>query len=120
MYLELFGQMKKQLGQLQTWLDLAGKHAEDKKFDPNLFLSFRLAPEVALEPAPGGAIATINDQQVRITTEPVLECEVVEAPFSPGYGVEVPSRALHLARAAGAPPREDQRIVLSWRKTPES
>ncbi len=82
--------------------------------------SFRLAPEVALEPAPGGAIATINDQQVRITTEPVLECEVVEAPFSPGYGVEVPSRALHLARAAGAPPREDQRIVLSWRKTPES
>jgi hypothetical protein len=45
MYLELFGQMKKQLGQLRTWLDLAGKHAEAKKFDPNLFLTFRLAPD---------------------------------------------------------------------------
>ncbi len=45
MYLELFGQMKKQLGQLQTWLELARKHAEAKKFDPDLFLSFRLAPD---------------------------------------------------------------------------
>ena len=45
MYLELFGQMKKQLGQLQTWLELAGKHAEAMKFDPNLFLQFRLAPD---------------------------------------------------------------------------
>ena len=45
MYLELFGQMKKQLGQLRTWFDAATKHAEAKKFDPNLFLQFRLAPD---------------------------------------------------------------------------
>src|SRR6476469_8103884 len=45
MYFDLFGQMKKQLGQLRTWLELAAKHAEAKKFDPNLYLGFRLAPD---------------------------------------------------------------------------
>jgi uncharacterized protein len=45
MYFETIGQMKKQLGQLRTWLDIASKHAEAKKFDPNLFLEFRLAPD---------------------------------------------------------------------------
>lgn len=45
MYLEVFGQMKKQLGQLRTWLDLAGKHAAAKKFDGSLYLGFRLAPD---------------------------------------------------------------------------
>jgi uncharacterized protein len=45
MYFELFGQMNKQLGQLRTWLDIAGKHAEAKKFDSSLYLQFRLAPD---------------------------------------------------------------------------
>jgi hypothetical protein len=45
MYHVLFGQMKKQLGQLDKWLDAAGKYAETKKFDPNAFLAFRLAPD---------------------------------------------------------------------------
>ena len=45
MYLELFGQMKKQLGQLRTWLDIAAKHAEAKKFDSSIYLQFRLAPD---------------------------------------------------------------------------
>ncbi|MBA2540966.1 MAG: DUF1993 domain-containing protein [Deltaproteobacteria bacterium] len=45
MYFETFGQFKKQLAQLRTWLDLAKKHGEAKKFDPNLFLGFRLAPD---------------------------------------------------------------------------
>jgi uncharacterized protein len=45
MYYETFGQMKKQLGQLATWLDAAAAYAETKKFDPNLFLGFRLAPD---------------------------------------------------------------------------
>jgi hypothetical protein len=45
MYFETFGQMKKQLGQLRGWLEIATKHAEAKKFDPDLFLGFRLAPD---------------------------------------------------------------------------
>lgn len=45
MYFETFGQFKKQLGQLRTWLDLAKKHAETKKFESNVFLGFRLAPD---------------------------------------------------------------------------
>jgi len=45
MYFDLFGQIKKQLGQLRTWLEIAAKHAEARKFDPNLFLAFRLAPD---------------------------------------------------------------------------
>jgi hypothetical protein len=38
---------KKQLGQVLKWLDIAVAHAEAKKFDPNLYLSFRLAPDQA-------------------------------------------------------------------------
>ena len=45
MYYEAFGQMKKQLGQLDKWLDTAVAHAKTKSFDPNLFLGFRLAPD---------------------------------------------------------------------------
>ncbi|MDP3277703.1 MAG: DUF1993 domain-containing protein [Deltaproteobacteria bacterium] len=43
MYHHTFGQMKKQLGQLDTWLTAALAHAEAKKFDPNIFLGLRLA-----------------------------------------------------------------------------
>jgi hypothetical protein len=45
MYHEAFGQMKKQLGQLDKWLDTAVAHAKTRSFDPNLFLGFRLAPD---------------------------------------------------------------------------
>ncbi len=45
MYHALFGQMSKELRQAEKWLDLAVAHAEAKKFDPNLFLGFRLAPD---------------------------------------------------------------------------
>jgi len=45
MYLETFKQMSKQLGQVDKWLDTAVTHAEHKKFDPNLYLAFRLAPD---------------------------------------------------------------------------
>lgn len=45
MYYETFGQMTKQLGQVDKWLDAAVAFAETKKFDPNLFLNFRLAPD---------------------------------------------------------------------------
>lgn len=45
MYYAMFGQMKKQLGQLDKWLETATAFAESKKFDSNLFLGFRLAPD---------------------------------------------------------------------------
>ncbi len=45
MYAALFHQMKKQLGQLDKWLDAVTSYAADKKIDANLFLGFRLAPD---------------------------------------------------------------------------
>jgi len=45
MYYEIFGQMKKQLGQLEKWLDTAEAHAKSKSFDPNVLLTTRLAPD---------------------------------------------------------------------------
>ena len=45
MYYDLFLEMKKMLGQVGTWLDKAEAHAKEKNFDPNLFVSFRLAPD---------------------------------------------------------------------------
>ena len=45
MYFETFGQMKKQLAQIDKWFDAATAYAETKKFDPNVFLGLRLAPD---------------------------------------------------------------------------
>lgn len=45
MHYQTFGQMKKQLGQLDKWLETAAAYADSRKFDPNLFLGFRLAPD---------------------------------------------------------------------------
>jgi len=45
MYYETFREMKKVLGQIETWLDTAAAHAKAKGFDPNLYLGFRLAPD---------------------------------------------------------------------------
>jgi hypothetical protein len=45
MYFQILGQMKKTLRQLDTWLEAAAKFAEKKSFDPNVFVSVRLAPD---------------------------------------------------------------------------
>ena len=45
MYAASIQQMKKQLGQLDKWLEAAASFAAEKKFEPNLFLGFRLAPD---------------------------------------------------------------------------
>jgi hypothetical protein len=45
MYIEMFSQMKKQLGQLDKWLGTAAEYAQAKSFDPNIILGFRLAPD---------------------------------------------------------------------------
>ena len=45
MHYDTFRQMKKQLGQIDKWLEMAAAHAVARSFDPNLFLGFRLAPD---------------------------------------------------------------------------
>jgi hypothetical protein len=45
MYHAMFGQMKKQLAQLEKWLGAATTFAQGKSFEPDVFLSFRLAPD---------------------------------------------------------------------------
>ncbi len=45
MYLELFGQFKKTLTQLDKWLEAAAAHAAAKGFDPAVYLTLRLAPD---------------------------------------------------------------------------
>jgi uncharacterized protein len=45
MYIEMFGQMKKMLGQVDKWLETAAAFAQTKAFDPNVFLGLRLAPD---------------------------------------------------------------------------
>jgi hypothetical protein len=43
MYYQIIQQMKKQLIQLDKWLEAAAAHAQTKGFDPNVFLGLRLA-----------------------------------------------------------------------------
>jgi hypothetical protein len=45
MYHQIFGQMKKVLGQLDKWLEAAAAHAQSRSFDANVFLELRLAPD---------------------------------------------------------------------------
>jgi uncharacterized protein len=45
MYYETFLQMKKTLGQLDKWLDAAQAFAKSRSFDPNVFVTSRLAPD---------------------------------------------------------------------------
>jgi len=45
MYTETFAQFKKQLGQLDKWLATATEFATARKFDPNVFVTLRLAPD---------------------------------------------------------------------------
>ena len=45
MYYQIHRQMWKMLGQLDKWLEAAAAHAKDKKFDPNVYLGLRLAPD---------------------------------------------------------------------------
>lgn len=45
MYFEIFGQMKKVLGQLDKWLETAASFAQSRSFDSSVFLEQRLAPD---------------------------------------------------------------------------
>lgn len=45
MYYEIVSQMKKQLGQLDKWLEAAEAYAQTRKFDSKVYLTLRLAPD---------------------------------------------------------------------------
>ena len=45
MHEAMFRQMRKQLGQLDKWLEMAKTYAESKSMDPKAFLEMRLAPD---------------------------------------------------------------------------
>lgn len=45
MYYAMFGQMKKQLGQMDKWFDAAEAHATARSFDVNVLVVARLAPD---------------------------------------------------------------------------
>jgi hypothetical protein len=45
MYYRTFLQFKKQLGQMEKWLDAATAFAQAKSFEPSVFLGLRLAPD---------------------------------------------------------------------------
>ena len=45
MYIHIFGQFKKQLGQLDKWLSTAAEYAKSRNFDPVVFPTLRLAPD---------------------------------------------------------------------------
>jgi hypothetical protein len=45
MYFEIVSQMKKMLGQLDGWLEKAAVFAQAKKFDTNVYVGLRLAPD---------------------------------------------------------------------------
>lgn len=45
MYFDLFRQMKKTLGQLDVFFDKAAEHAQARKFDVNVLVAQRLAPD---------------------------------------------------------------------------
>ncbi len=45
MFYQSYLQFKKMLGHIEKWLDQAETFAKEKSFDPNLFLTFRLAPD---------------------------------------------------------------------------
>lgn len=45
MYSQFFGQFKKQLGQLETWLEAGATFARGQNAEPNDLLALRLAPD---------------------------------------------------------------------------
>jgi len=45
MIFETLQQMKKMLGHLDKWLEMGTAYAQKKSFDPNVFLTLRLAPD---------------------------------------------------------------------------
>ncbi|HSO35837.1 MAG TPA: DUF1993 domain-containing protein [Labilithrix sp.] len=83
MYFDTFGQMKKQLAQMDKWLAAAVTHAETKKFDPNVLLTVRLAPD---------QFALVRQVQVTCDTAKVAASRLTgkEAPVQPDTEASLP------------------------------
>jgi hypothetical protein len=83
MYLDILGQMKKQLAQMDKWLEAAAAYADSKNFDGNVLLTMRLAPDqfafarqvqIACDTAKFGASRiTGKDAAVQADDEETLE-----------------------------------------------
>jgi hypothetical protein len=68
MYFAIFNQMKKQLRQLDKFLEMAADYAKTKSFDPNVFLGQRLAPDqFAFVRQVQGACDTVKNGASRLT-----------------------------------------------------
>jgi hypothetical protein len=76
MFHDMFGQMKKQLGQLDKWLDAAAAFAQDKKVDPATILGWRLAPD-----------------QFAFTRQVQIACDTAKLGASRLTGKDAPSHA---------------------------
>jgi hypothetical protein len=68
MYYPLIGQMKRQLRQMDVWFDKAEAHAKARAFDPNVFVTYRLAPDqFALARQIDGACDSVKLAAARLT-----------------------------------------------------
>jgi hypothetical protein len=76
MYFDLLMQMKKQLGQINVWLDELTTYATSRSFDPNVLLTARLSPD---------QFAFVR--QVQVT------CDMAKYAASRVTGKEAPSHA---------------------------
>ncbi len=76
MYYELFGQMKKQLAQLDKWFDAAATFAKEKGFDSSVLVEARLAPD-----------------QFALARQVQIACDTAKLAASRLSGKEAPSQA---------------------------
>lgn len=76
MYFKIFQQMKKTLGQLDTWLEKASEHAKTKPFDPTVLMTARLAPD-----------------QFAFARQVQIACDTAKAGASRITGKEAPTHA---------------------------
>lgn len=76
MYSDIFGQMKKQLQQIDKWFDVATAYAKTKSFDPNVFVDLRLAPD-----------------QFALSRQVQVACDTVKLGLSRLTGKEAPAQA---------------------------
>jgi len=76
MYYESFLQFKKMLGHVNNWLDKAEAYAKEKGFDPNVFVTSRLAPD-----------------QLAFARQIQIACDTLKLGASRLTGKEAPSHA---------------------------
>lgn len=76
MYDSIFVQFRKQLGQLDKWLESADSFAKARSFDPSVFLGLRLAPD-----------------QFAFARQVQATCDVAKLAASRLTGKEAPSNA---------------------------